>query len=102
MGWIAVVFSSLTINSQVIYTKLCDPVLSAFGIYKMSPMSACYFSLIQFLNNTEWNTTDSVILCPSSLYTMDSTLMWLLVPHILHGFGYIGISSGIHLFSSSF
>ena len=79
--------SSLIINSQVIYTKLCDPV---FNISGMSPLSACYFSLIQFSNNnTEWNTTDCVTLCPSSPYTMDSILMWLLVPHILHGFGYM-------------
>ena len=81
--------SSLIINSQVIYTKLCDPVISFFNISGMSPLSACYFSLIPFSNNTEWNTTDCVTLCPSSLYTMDSTLMWLLVPHILHGFGYM-------------
>ena len=82
--------SSLIINSQVIYTKLCDPVLSAFNIFQISPLSVCYFSLIPFSNNTEWNnTTDCVTLCPSSLYTMDSTLMWLLVPHILHGFGYM-------------
>ena len=78
------------------------PVRRSVLSYYPNPMFACYFSLIQFLNNTERNTTDRVILCPSSLYTMDSTLMWLLVPHILHGFEYIGISSGIHLFSSSF
>ena len=66
--------SSLIINSQVIYTKLCDPVISVVNISGMSPLSACYFSLIQFSNNTEWNTTDCVTLCPSSLYTMDSTL----------------------------
>ena len=81
--------SSLIINSQVIYTKQCDPVISVVNISGMSPLSACYFSLIQFSNNTEWNTTDCVTLCPSSPYTMDSTLMWLLVPHILHGFGYM-------------
>ena len=82
--------SSLIINSQVIYTKLCDPVFSAFKTFKISPLSACYFSLIPFSNNTEWNnTTDCVTLCQSSLYTMDSTLMWSLVPHILHGFGYM-------------
>ena len=82
--------SSLIINSQVIYTKQCDPVISVINISgQMSPLSACYFSLIPFSNNTEWNTTDCVTLCPSSLYTMDSTLMWLLVPQILHGFGYM-------------
>ena len=81
--------SSLIINSQVIYTKLCDPVFNISEISYLSPLSACYFSLIPFSNNTEWNTTDCVTLCPSSLYTIDSTLMWLLVPHILHGFGYM-------------
>ena len=49
----------------------------------------CFISLIQYSNTTEWNTTDCVNVCPSSLYTMDSTLMWLLVPQILHGFGYM-------------
>ena len=81
--------SSLIINSQVIYTKLCDPVFNISEISYLSPLSACYLSLIPFSNNTVWNTTDCVTLCPSSLYTMDSTLMWLLVPHILHGFGYM-------------
>ena len=81
--------SSLIINSQVIYTKLCDPVFKISEISHLSPLSACYFSFIPFSNNTEWNTTDCVTLCPSSLYTMDSTLMWLLAPHILHGFGYM-------------
>ena len=81
--------SSLIINSQVIYTKLCDPVFNISEISHLSPLSACYFSFIPFSNNTEWNTTDCVTLCTSSLYTMDSTLMWLLVPHILLGFGYM-------------
>ena len=49
----------------------------------------CYYSLIEFANDTVWNTTDCVNVCPSSLYTMDSTLMWLLVPQILQGFGYM-------------
>ena len=49
----------------------------------------CISSLIQYFNTTEWNTTDCVNVCPSSLYTMDSTLIWLLVPQVLHGFGYM-------------
>ena len=53
-----------------------------------SPTTICYFSIIQFANNTEWNTTDCVTVC-SQTFTSDSTLMWLLVPKILHGFGYM-------------
>ena len=55
-----------------------------------SSSTICYYSLIEFANDTVWrNTTDCVNVCPSSLYTMDSTLMWLLVPQILQGFGYM-------------
>ena len=75
--------SSLIINSQVSYFKYNSDV------HSHSPTALCYYSLIEYSNKTEWNTTDCVTLCPSSLYTMDSTLMWLLVPHILHGFGYM-------------
>ena len=77
--------SSLIINSQVSYHSCGLNFLNS----DCSSASACYFSLIQYSNNTEWNTTNCVYVCPSSLYTMDSTLMWLLVPHILHGFGYM-------------
>ena len=80
---------SLIINSQVGYIN-CD-FITLRSVYKhyQSPTLLCYSSLIQYSNTTEWNTTDCVNICPSSLYTMDSTLMWLLVPHILHGFGYM-------------
>ena len=74
---------SLIINSHVTY-------FNKFFItqcnYLKSSFVPCYFSLSHYVNNTEWNTTDSVNICPSSLY---STLVWLLVPHILHGFGYM-------------
>ena len=51
----------------------------------------CYFSLINMSNITEWNTTDCVSFCsdPASTFTSDNTLMWLLVPQVLHGFGYM-------------
>ena len=49
----------------------------------------CYYSLIEFANDTVWNTTDCANACPSSLYTIDNPLMWLLVPQILQGFGYM-------------
>ena len=52
----------------------------------------CYYSLIEFANDTVLNTTDCVNVCPSSLYTIDRTLMWLLVPQILQGFGYMSSS----------
>ena len=54
--------------------------------------------MIEYSNITEWNTTDCVNICPSSLYTMDSTLMWLLVPHILHGFGYMLVFASVFEF----
>ena len=80
---------SLIINSQVGYIN-CDFItLSSEYKHYQSPILFCYSSLIQYSNTTEWNTTDCVNICPSSLYTMDSTLMWLLVPQILHGFGYM-------------
>ena len=77
--------SSFVINTQVSYHSCGLNILNS----NLSPTSTCYFSLIQYSNNTEWNTTDCVYVCPSSLYTMDGTLMWLLVPHIVHGFGYM-------------
>ena len=75
---------SLIVTNQVGSSKRC-------AVYEHSKSSTkmCYLSIIQYVNNTEWNTTDCVSVCPSSLYTMDTTLMWLLVPQILHGFGYM-------------
>ena len=77
---------SLIVNIEVDYHK-CDFLLNTTHV---SPTIVCYYSVIEYSNNTEWNTTECVNICPSSsLYTMDSTLMWLLVPHILYGFGYM-------------
>ena len=77
---------SLIVNIEVDYHK-CDFLLNT--TYN-SPTIVCYYSLIEYSNTTDSNTTGCVNTCPSSsLYTMDSTLMWLLVPHILHGFGYM-------------
>ena len=75
---------SLIVTNQVRSSERCS-------VYEHSESSTkmCYLSIIQYVNNTEWNTTDCVSVCPSSLYTMDSTLMWLLVSQILHGFGYM-------------
>ena len=74
----------LIVNIEVDYHK-CDLDFKTHD----SPAVFCYYSLIEYSNATELNTTNCVNICPSSLYTMDSTLMWLLVPHILHGFGYM-------------
>ena len=82
---------SLIIANQISYIK-CEYYMHVFGPQNklhQSPTSICYFSIIQYINNTEWNTTDCVSICPSSLYTVNSTLMWLLVPQIIHGFGYM-------------
>ena len=81
----------LIIANQISYIN-CEYYLDIFAPPKklhQSPTSLCYFTIIQYINNTEWNTTDCVSICPSSLYTVDSTLMWLLVPQIIHGFGYM-------------
>ena len=77
---------SLIINSHVTYFN-CDFFTQHNS--QSSSFALCYYSVSQYINNTEWNTTVCVNICPSSLYTMDSTLVWLLVPHILHGFGYM-------------
>ena len=85
---------SLIINSHVTYFS-CDFLITQ----RLKPSFAlCFFSLSQYVNNTEWNTTDCVNICPSSLYTMDGTLMWLLVPHILRGFGYMLVSVSVFEF----
>ena len=78
---------SLIVNIEVDYHK-CDFLVLLNKTHDSSTVF-CYYSLIEYSNTTEWNTTDCVNICPSSLYTMDSTLMWLLVPHILYGFGYM-------------
>ena len=93
--WIGVLFLflhelfSLIISNQIEHFKGCkfhnEEVLDVYH----SSTAICYFSLIQFVNNTEWNTTDCVSYCSSSIFTSDNTLMWLLVAQILHGFGYM-------------
>ena len=81
--------ASLIISNQIEHstTITCEFDNVEQSMYR-SPTTICYFSLIQFANNTEWNTTDCVTAC-SQTFTSDSTLMWLLVPEILHGFGYM-------------
>ena len=80
--------ASLIIYNQVSYMN-CEFFDSNYTRTRPSTL-LCYLSLIQYAHNTEWNTTDCVNVCQSSeLYTMDSTLMWTLVPQILHGFGYM-------------
>ena len=80
---------SLIISSHIRYINTdILKCIARYNIYQ-SPTVICYFSVSQYANNTEWNTTDCVNVCPSSLYTMDNTLMWLLVPQILYGFGYM-------------
>ena len=95
--WIGVLFLflheliSLIISNQIQHTTLtCD-----YDFYDAerkhaihSSTEICYFSLIQFANNTEWNTTDCVSYCSNSTST-DNTLMWLLVSQMFHGFGHM-------------
>ena len=94
--WIGVLFLflhelvSLIIGNQIEHFKGCkfynERVLDVYH----SSTTICYYSLIQFAKNTEWNTTDCVGYCSSSIFTSDNKLMWLLVPpQILHGFGYM-------------
>ena len=96
--WIGVLFLflhelvSLIISNQIEHTTLACEFYDEqrkHGYHSSSKI--CYYSLIQFANNTKWNTTDCVSYCSSSIFTSDNTLMWLLVPQILHGFGYISV-----------
>ena len=95
--WIGVLFLflhelvSLIISNQIEHNTLaCEFYNDEQKKPKFySSTIICYFSLIHFANNIEWNTTDCVSYCSSSIFTSDNTLMWLLVPHILHGFGYM-------------
>ena len=94
--WIGVLFLflhelvSLIISNQIEHTTLaCEFYNEQSKHLSISSTAICYFSLIHFANNTEWNTTDCVSYCSSSVFTSDNTLMWLLVPQILHGFGYM-------------
>ena len=95
--WIGVLFLflhelvSLIISNQIEHTTLACKFYDAER--NVLPLSAkiCYYSLIPIANNTEWNTTYCVSYCSNSpsIFTSDNTLMWLLVPQILHGFGYM-------------
>ena len=95
--WIGVLFlflnelTSLIINNQIEYNTLaCEFYNEEISNYAYQSSTAiCYFSLIQFANNTELNTTDCVSYCSTSIFISDNTLLWLLVPQILHGFGYM-------------
>ena len=94
--WIGVLFLflnelvSLIISNQIEHTTLaCEFYDKQRKHVFRSSDKICYYSLIQFANITEWNTTDCVSYCSSSIFTSDNTLMWLLVPQILHGFGYM-------------
>ena len=94
--WIGVLFLflhelvSLIISNQIEHTTLaCEFYDEERKHVTHSSIEICFFSLIQFANNTEWNTTDCVSYCSSSIFTSDNKLMWLLVPQILHGFGYM-------------
>ena len=94
--WIGVLFLflhelvSLIISNQIEHTTLACEFYDEQRKPKFrSSTIICYFSLIHFANNIEWNTTDCVSYCSSSIFTSDNKLMWLLVPQILHGFGYM-------------
>ena len=94
--WIGVLFLflhelvSLIISNQIVHTTLaCEFYDEQRKHVFHSSSQICYYSLVQFANNTEWNTTDCVSYCSSSIFTFDNTLMWLLVPQILHGFGHM-------------
>ena len=101
--WIGVLFLflhelvSFIVSNQLLYIQ-CTCTTLACELYDEerkhaahSSTEICYFSVIQFANNTELNTTDCVSYCSNStsIFTSENTLMWLLVPQILHGFGYI-------------
>ena len=94
--WIGVLFLflhelvSLIISNQMEHTTLaCKFYDEQRKDLFSSSTEICYYSLIQIANNTEWNTTDCVSYCSSSIFKSNNTLMWLLVPQILHGFGYM-------------
>ena len=96
--WIGVLFLflhelvSLIISNQIEHTTLaCEFYDEESKHASHSSTEICYFSLIQFANNTEWNTTYCASYCPNStsIFTSDNTLMWLLVSQIFHGFGYM-------------
>ena len=93
--WIGVLFLflhelvSLVISNQIEHFKGCKYYNEQVLDVHHSSATICYYSLIQFANNTEWNITDCASYCSSSIFTSDNTLMWLLVPQILHGFGYM-------------
>ena len=94
--WIGVLFLflheivSLIISNQIEHTTLaCEFYDEQRKHGYHSSCNICYYSLILSANNTKWNTTDCVSYCSSSIFTSDNTLMWLLVPQILHGFGYM-------------
>ena len=93
--WIGILFSflhelvSLIISNHIEHTTACEFDDNQSKRVSLSSTQICYFSLIHFANNTKWNTTDCVSYCSSSIFTSDNTLMWFLVPQILHGFGYM-------------
>ena len=93
--WIGVLFLflhelvSLIISNQIEHFKGCEFYNEQLLDVHHSSAVNCYYSLIQFANNTELNTTHCVSYCTSSIFTSDNKLMWLLVPQILHGFGYM-------------
>ena len=96
--WIGVLFLflhelvSLIISNQIertIFNLACEFYHEQRKLKFRSSTTICYFSLIQFYNNTEWNTTYCDSYCTSSIFTSDNTLIWLLVPQTLHGFGYM-------------
>ena len=89
--WIGVLFLflhelvSLIISNQIEHFKGCKYYNEhVLDVYHSSTVN-CYYNLIQFANNSEWNTTDCVSYCSSSIFTSDNTLQ------ILHGFGYISV-----------
>ena len=95
--WIGVLFLflheliSLIISNQIEHTTLlCEFYDNQRKHVLRSSDKICYYSLIQFANYTKWNTTNNCVsYCSSSIFTSDNKLMWLLVPQILHGFGYM-------------
>ena len=100
--WIGVLFLflhelvSLIISNQIEHTILaCEFFDEQRKVSSHSSTEICYFNSLHFAKTTEWNTTDCVNYCSilnstsDSIFTSDNTLMWLLVPQILHGFGYM-------------
>jgi peptide/histidine transporter 3/4 len=78
---------SLIISTQIEYSN-CEALDNLLPMH--SSIEICYASVTQFKNGSVWsNVTECGKICSPSLFTMDSKLVWLLIPQVLYGFGYM-------------